>query len=180
LSEIASAVLSVSRTRPWWHWLGLALVVIVLDQLTKQIVLARFTDGENLPITSFFSLVLVYNYGAAWSIGSGAGGRWIFSAIAIVASGFMIYLLRKHSNERWFAFGVALILGGALGNLWDRIQLGKVVDFLLVHNYLPSRAGPLALLDPFPAFNVADAAITCGAILLIIDSVRHRDPAKES
>jgi signal peptidase II len=149
-------------------WLALAAVVIVLDQATKALVQARFRYGERLPvIDGFFDLVLVYNTGAAFSFLANAGGwqRAFFIAVAVGASALIVWLLRRHAGERWFALGLALILGGALGNLWDRVVLGHVVDFLLFH----FRGWH------YPAFNVADSAITVGAVILVIDGLRgHR------
>jgi len=127
-------------------------------------VLQAFAFGEHLYITSFFDLVRYHNEGAAFSFLAGAGGwqRIFFSAIAIVASVVIVYLLRKHKAEKLFCFALALVLGGALGNLYDRLTLGYVVDFLLFHYqgwY-------------WPAFNVADSAISCGVVLLLIDSFK--------
>jgi len=146
-------------------WLAIAAVVIVLDQITKAVVQGRFTYGQRLAvIDGFFDLVLVYNTGAAFSFLSDAGGwqRVFFIGIAIAASLLILFLLRRHAAERWFACGLALILGGALGNLIDRLWLGHVVDFLLFH----FRGWHS------PAFNVADSAITVGAAILIIDGLR--------
>jgi len=149
----------------WWKWLVLAAVVIVADQATKSLVVASLSGGENIPITGFMSLVLAYNSGAAFSFLAGEPGwqRWFFATIAVLASAFLVYLL-KRGGGRLLCAGLALILGGALGNLWDRIVIGKVVDFLLLHYGGWS----------WPAFNVADSAITVGAALLIIDSFRQR------
>jgi signal peptidase II len=149
----------------WWKWLLLAATVVVADQVTKSLVVASFGRGETLPITGFMSLVLAYNSGAAFSFLAGAPGwqRWLFATIAVMASVFLVYML-KRSSDRVLCAGLALILGGALGNLWDRIAIGKVVDFLLLHYGGWS----------WPAFNVADSAITVGAALLIIDSFRQR------
>ena len=151
----------------WWKWLVLAAVVIVADQATKSLVVASLGRGENIPITGFMSLVLAYNSGAAFSFLAGEPGwqRWFFATIAVLASAFLVYLL-KRGGGRLMCAGLALILGGALGNLWDRIAIGKVVDFLLLHYGGWS----------WPAFNVADSAITVGAALLIIDSFRQRRP----
>lgn len=144
----------------------LALVVLVLDIATKRWVESLVLHGQQIPLTGFFNLVLTYNAGAAFSFLSDASGwqRWFFSAIAAGASGLIIYLLRKHAADKLFCIALSLILGGALGNLWDRISLGHVVDFLDFHvnNY------------HWPAFNVADSAIFLGAMLLIIDSFRHK------
>ena len=154
----------------WYRWLWLSLAVIVLDYATKQAILATFRPGEERVILPFFSLVLAFNEGAAFSFLAGAGGwqRWLFTAIAIVASVVIVALLRR-GGTRWFCAGLALILGGALGNLWDRIVLGKVVDFLLFHWREWS----------YPAFNVADSAITVGAVILIVDSFRQRRHAPD-
>lgn len=143
-------------------WLALALVVIVLDQWTKQIVLDRFLPGESLYVTSFFNLVLAFNTGAAFSFLADAGGwqRMFFIGISLVATVVILYFLWTNPRQKLFSCGLALILGGALGNLWDRVMLGHVVDFLLFHY-----AG-----WAWPAFNVADSAITCGAGAIILDS----------
>jgi signal peptidase II len=160
-----SAAATPSAPAAWWRWLLLAAVVVVLDQATKALVQGAFRPGEELPVTGFFSLVLAFNTGAAFSFLAGAGGwqRWFFAAIALVASAIIGWLLRR-GGDRVYCLGLALILGGALGNLYDRLALGKVVDFLLFHY-----AGWF-----YPAFNVADSAITVGAALLIIDSFRQR------
>ena len=152
----------------WWRWLLLAALVIVLDLATKAWVTAIFREGQELPVTSFMSLVLAYNTGAAFSFLAGAGGwqRWLFTAVAVVASVVIGWLL-KRGGSRMYCLGLAAILGGAIGNLVDRVLLGKVVDFLLFHY-----AGWF-----YPAFNVADSAITIGAGLIIVDSFRHRHSA---
>jgi signal peptidase II len=147
-------------------WLLLATIVVILDQLTKILVLKRFKFAERLNVISdFFDLTLVFNKGAAFSFLANAGGwqRWFFVAIAVIAIFFLLYLLAKHGGQTLFAFGVSLILGGAIGNVIDRILHGQVTDFLLFywHPYY------------FPAFNVADAAITVGAGCLIFDELRR-------
>ena len=147
-------------------WLSLSALIIVLDQLSKVWITNHFAYGESLAVLSIFNLVLTHNTGAAFSFLSDAGGmqRWLFSIIAIVASVWIIWLLRRHSAQTLFALALSLILGGALGNLIDRIAYGYVVDFLHFHwneHY-------------FPAFNLADSAITCGAFLLILDSFTER------
>jgi len=146
------------------HWLGLSLLVIVLDQITKLWILANFEYGDSLPLTSFFNLVHARNTGAAFSFLAGAGGwqRFFFIGIALGASVLIVYLLRKHAAERGFCFALSLILGGALGNLIDRVRFGYVVDFLDFY-YAAYH---------FPAFNVADSAITLGAAWLIWDSLK--------
>lgn len=154
-----------NRNVDWWKWLLLAAAVIFADRLSKMLVVNSFLRGEELPVTSFMSFVLAYNSGAAFSFLAGQPGwqRWFFTAVAIVASVFLVYMI-KRGGDRIQSAGFALILGGALGNLWDRIAIGKVVDFLLFHY-----AG-----WSWPAFNVADSAITVGAALLIIDSFRQK------
>ncbi len=150
--------------RPVWPYLLLALVVVVLDQATKLAVLERFVLGERLPvIAGFFDLTLLFNRGAAFSFLAGHDGwqRWFFIAIAVAASGFILNLLLRHAQQRMFSGALALILGGAVGNVLDRLFYGQVVDFLLFHQ------GDWY----FPAFNVADAAITVGAVLLILDEL---------
>jgi signal peptidase II len=148
------------------RWLGLSVLVIVLDQFSKAWITSHFAFGETFTVLSVFDLVLAHNTGAAFSFLNDAGGiqRWLFSFIAILASAWIIWLLRKHSTQLLFAFALSMILGGALGNLIDRLTYGYVVDFLSFHwdrHY-------------FPAFNLADSSITCGAFLLIIDSFKEK------
>jgi signal peptidase II len=153
----------------WWSWLFISAGVIVLDQLTKWLIQQTLVFGQSLPVLPFFNLVLVYNPGAAFSFLSSAPGwqRHFFVIIGLAASAFIVYLLRRHAADPMFRFALALILGGALGNVIDRIMLGAVVDFLDLH-----LAG-----YHWPAFNVADSAITGGAALLIWDSLRRPRPA---
>ena len=146
-------------------WLGIALVVIVLDQLTKSLILANFAYGDSVHVTSFFNVVRVHNTGAAFSFLAGASGwqRWFFVGLGAVAAGFIVWMLRSHGGQKMFAWALALILGGALGNVIDRLLHGYVVDFIQVH-----------WADRFfPSFNLADSAITLGAILLIVDELRR-------
>ena len=150
------------------RWLALSALVVVLDQATKHWVLVALRPGEDLPLTPFASLVLAFNRGAAFSFLAGEAGwqRWLFAFIAVVACAVMVWLLRR-GGRALFCAGLALIIGGALGNLYDRLTLGHVVDFLLLHYRGWS----------YPAFNVADSAITLGAAALIVDSFRtHRAP----
>jgi len=148
------------------RWLGLSALVIVLDQLSKYLISNNFSYGESLYVLDIFNLVLVHNTGAAFSFLSDAGGiqRWLFSIIAIVASVWIIWLLRKHQHQMLFALALSMILGGALGNLIDRVAYGYVVDFLDFHWNAYH----------FAAFNLADSAITCGAILLIIEGFMEK------
>ena len=148
------------------RWLGISALVIAFDQLSKLWINSHFSHGESLYVLSVFNLVLAHNAGAAFSFLSDAGGmqRWLFTGIAIAASIWITWLLRRHAGEILFALALSLILGGALGNLIDRIAYGYVLDFLSFHwnEYY------------FPAFNIADSAITCGAALLIWDSFRGK------
>lgn len=148
------------------RWLLLSLAVIVLDQFTKFWIAGTFHYGESLPLLPFFNLVHAHNTGAAFSFLAGEAGwqRFFFIGIALAASVLIVYLLRKHAAERWFCLALSLILGGALGNVIDRVRLGYVIDFL--DFYYASWH--------FPAFNVADSAITVGAALLILDSLRKK------
>jgi signal peptidase II len=151
-------------------WLGLALLVVVFDQLSKTLVASRFVLGDSLTITPWFNLVRAHNAGAAFSFLADAAGwqRWFFVGLGAVASAFIVWMLRRHPGERLFCLAVSLILGGALGNVIDRLLHGHVIDFLQFH------WGFLAPLFPggyFPSFNVADAAITGGAIGLILDEL---------
>ena len=145
-------------------WLGVSAVVIAFDLWTKHLVESAFSYGEHLAITPFFDLVLFFNEGAAFSFLAGAGGwqRLFFSAIALIASGVIIHLMRKHTQQKLFCFALALILGGALGNLYDRVTLGHVVDFLFFHYQTYY----------WPAFNLADSAIFCGVVLLLWEEFR--------
>jgi signal peptidase II len=146
-------------------WLGIAAAVIVLDQLTKAMIVAAFRLGDARTVTQFFDIVRAHNRGAAFSFLNDASGwqRWFFVALGIAAAAFIVWLLRRHGGQRMFGWALALILGGALGNVIDRLVHGHVVDFVQVHwqqHY-------------FPAFNVADSAITIGAMLLILDELRR-------
>ena len=143
------------------HWLWLSALVLTLDLWTKSLADSQLSLYQRIEVLPFFNITLAYNSGAAFSFLADAGGwqRWFFTAIAVVASVVIIGWLLKLKGERLVALGLALILGGALGNLWDRVTLGHVVDFLDFH-----WAG-----YHFPAFNLADSAITLGAILLILD-----------
>lgn len=151
------------------RWYGLALLVIVLDQFSKRWIATHFQYHESLPITSFFNLFLTYNPGAAFSFLASAGGwqRHLFTALALVVSGVIINILRKQHGETLFASSMALILGGALGNVIDRIAYGHVIDFLDFHGSIFT----MILGAPnFPAFNIADSAICVGAGLMVLDS----------
>ncbi len=151
-----------------WFWYVAALIVVALDQASKHAIEAAFEFGETKVFTSFFNFTLAYNPGAAFSFLAGAGGwqRWFFAIIAITASVLLsVWIARTAQQKPREAFALAFILGGALGNLYDRIVLGHVVDFIVVHyqdNY-------------WPAFNLADSAITLGAAVLIIDMLFNKE-----
>ena len=152
--------------RSWMRWLLLSAAVVALDLATKAWITSSFRYGESREVTSFFNLVLVHNTGAAFSFLANAGGwqRWFFTVVAIVISVVVLVMLRRQHRVRWVAASLALVLGGALGNLWDRMTLGHVVDFVQLH----------AAGYAWPAFNVADSAITIGVVLLLWDGVRPR------
>jgi signal peptidase II len=152
--------------RSLWQWLAISLVIIILDLYTKHLVQQAFMLGDKLTVTTFFDLVRYHNEGAAFSFLADAGGwqKWFFTIVSIVASIFILYLLNKHQQEKLFSLGLALVLGGAIGNLYDRVTLGYVVDFLSFH-----------LNDLYwPAFNVADSAITVGVGVLLLDSFKSK------
>jgi signal peptidase II len=164
--------MSTSRAPGLALWLGLALLVIVLDQITKTLILGAFQVGDVRPITSFFNLTRHHNPGAAFSFLAGASGwqRWFFTVLGLGAAIFIVWMLKKYPTQKLFCFAITMIMGGALGNVIDRALHGYVVDFLQFR---------FELLEPifrggyFPTFNLADSAITLGAILLIVDEVRR-------
>lgn len=146
-------------------WIGIAAIIVLLDQITKITVAQILSYGQSIPVTSFFNMVLVYNKGAAFSFLSSQGGwqRYLFTGIAIAAVILITYMLKKNAGQRLLCWGLALILGGAVGNLIDRVMYGHVIDFLdfYVKNW------------HWPAFNVADIAICLGAGLYILDELRR-------
>jgi signal peptidase II len=148
-----------------WLWMAFALLVVMIDQFFKVVITRSFQYAESRPVTSFFNLVLVYNKGAAFSFLADAGGwqRWFFTLLGVVVGGFIVWLLYRHTGQKMFCLAVSLILGGAVGNVVDRVIHGHVIDFLDFH----------WRNTHFPAFNVADCAITLGAILLIVDELRR-------
>lgn len=156
---------SSSNNNSLLPWLGISLIVLLLDQLSKITILKLFHYGESRPVTGFFNLVLVYNKGAAFSFLADAGGwqRWFFTLLGVVVGGFIVWLLYRHTGQKLFCLAVSLILGGAIGNVVDRVLYGHVIDFLDFHWRNMH----------FPAFNVADCAITVGAVLLILDELRR-------
>ena len=145
-------------------------MILLADQFTKLLVVGSFALGDSQTVTSFFNLVRVHNSGAAFSMLSTASGwqRWFFTGIGVVATGFILYMLRSHPSQKLFCFALALVLGGAVGNVIDRIAYGHVVDFLDFHwDWL----SPVFYQGHFPAFNVADSAISVGAVCLILDEL---------
>ena len=153
-----------------YKYLSISAIVVALDLFTKHLIQQAFAYGDLRTVTGFFDLVRYHNEGSAFGFLNDAGGwqKWFFNGISIVASSIIIYLLKKHSqnnsqNEKLFCTGLALVLGGAIGNLYDRITLGYVVDFLNFHfnNHY------------WPAFNVADSAIFVGVALLLWDSFKN-------
>ena len=144
-------------------WLVLALILLIADQFTKVLILGYYQLGDSSPVTGFFNIVRVHNSGAAFSFLSSASGwqRWFFTAIGLGAAVFIFYMLRAHPGQKLFSFALACILGGAIGNVIDRLLYGYVVDFLDFHY-----AG-----THFPAFNIADSAISVGAACLILDEL---------
>ena len=152
--------------KPLCKWFGISAVIVVLDLYTKHLIQNAFVYGEQLTITSFFDLVRYHNEGAAFSFLADAGGwqKWFFSGVSMVAVVVITYLIKKHQNQKLFCTGLALVLGGAIGNLYDRLTLGYVVDFLSFHiNGLF-----------WPAFNVADSAICVGVFFLLLDSFKTK------
>ncbi|MCL4747501.1 MAG: lipoprotein signal peptidase [Burkholderiaceae bacterium] len=148
------------------RWFAIAALVVALDHLAKWVVVRSLADFERVPVLpGFFDLTLVYNKGAAFSFLAGAGGwqRWFLTAIAVVATIFIVFMLWRHGTQRLFGWSLTLILGGAVGNLIDRVLNAQVTDFVLLYwnGY------------HFPAFNLADSAITLGAVLLVVDEIRR-------
>ena len=144
-------------------WLILAIILILADQFTKTLIVGYYKLGDSTPVTSFFNIVRAHNTGAAFSFLAGAGGwqRWFFTGIGAIATIFILWMLRSHHAQKLFSFALACILGGAIGNVIDRLIHGYVVDFLDFYYGTWH----------FPAFNIADSAITIGAVCLILDEI---------
>jgi signal peptidase II len=161
------------------HWLWLSLIVILLDQASKWLVLGALTPYQVVELMPNVNLTLMFNRGAAFSLLADAGGwqRWLFAGFALLVTlALAIWLLRLERGERLLALGLSLIIGGAIGNLIDRVVFGHVVDFIQV--YLPFI--PLALFNPWPSFNIADSAISIGVAVLLVETFRTercRQPA---
>jgi signal peptidase II len=153
-------------------WLAIAALVVVIDQLTKTLVVHFFQLGDSRVVAPFFNLVRVHNTGAAFSFLAGAAGwqRWFFIGLGLAATGFIVWMLKRYPGQRLFCLAISLIMGGALGNVIDRALHGYVVDFLQFR---------IPVLEPvfrggyFPSFNLADSAITLGAMLLVLDELRR-------
>ena len=146
-----------------WPWLAWAVVILIADQITKTLILNNYRLGDSTFITSYFNIVRAHNTGAAFSFLADAGGwqRWLFTGIGVAATIFIVWQLRAHPGQKLFSFALSSILGGAVGNVVDRLMHGYVVDFLQFHY-----AGWY-----FPSFNLADSAITVGAACLILDEL---------
>ncbi|MDT8998148.1 signal peptidase II [Paucibacter sp. APW11] len=157
---------STSAAAPLFQWLAIALIVILADQFTKILIVGNFQLGGSVTVTSFFNVVRWHNTGAAFNFLAHAAGwqRWFFVGLGTAATLFIIWLLRRHGQQKLFAWALSLILGGAIGNVIDRLVHGYVVDFISIH-YQDAWT--------FPAFNIADSAITIGAVLLIWDELRR-------
>ncbi len=153
-----------------WLWLGLAGIVILADQVTKTLIIGAFQLGDVRPVTEFFNLVRAHNKGAAFSFLADAAGwqRWFFTGLGLVVSGFIVWMIRSHPTQKLFCFAVTMIMGGALGNVVDRLLHGYVVDFLQFRFDILT---PVFSGGYFPAFNIADSAITLGACCLILDEI---------
>jgi signal peptidase II len=158
------------------RWLLLSLMVLLLDQTTKQFAEVLLNPYEPVPFLPYFDLTLMYNKGAAFSFLSDQGGwqRWFFVVLALVVTGvLMVWLRRLKPQEKWVALSLALIIGGAVGNVIDRILYGQVIDFIDVYYYgetcLPGFAG-VAGACHWPAFNIADSAIFLGVVVMLVDA----------
>jgi signal peptidase II len=150
-----------------WRWFALSAAVVLADQLVKWGILNHFAPGEQRQVTEFFNLVLVFNRGAAFSLFAQAPG-WqtpLLTVVALAAAAIVSVLILRNPQKKMFCLGLALILGGALGNVIDRLRFGSVVDFVDLH----------AFGWHWPAFNVADSAITVGAVLIVFEGLFHRE-----
>ena len=145
------------------QWIGLAMIILIADQFTKVLIVGYYNLHDSTYVTSFFNVVRAHNSGAAFSFLAGGSGwqRWFFTVVGVVAVGFILWMLKSHSGQKLFSFALACIMGGAVGNVVDRLVHGHVIDFLDFHWRGMH----------FPAFNVADSAITIGAVCLILDEL---------
>ena len=153
----------IRNTTSYWLWIGIAIAILLADQFTKVLIVSTYQLGEGFSVTSFFNIVRVHNEGAAFSFLANAGGwqRWLFTGFGAIAAIAIVWMLKQHAQQKLFGFALACVLGGAVGNVIDRVMYGYVVDFLDFHY-----AGM-----HFPAFNLADSAITLGAVCLILDEL---------
>ena len=153
----------IRNTTSYWLWIGVAIAILLADQFTKVLIVSTYQLGEGFSVTSFFNIVRVHNEGAAFSFLANAGGwqRWLFTGFGAIAAIAIVWMLKQHAQQKLFGFALACVLGGAVGNVIDRIIYGYVVDFLDFYY-----AG-----THFPAFNLADSAITLGAACLILDEI---------
>jgi len=153
----------IRNTTSYWVWIGLAIAILLADQFTKILIVSTYRLGEGFAVTSFFNIVRVHNEGAAFSFLANAGGwqRWLFTSLGVIAAIAIVWMLKQHAQQKLFGFALACVLGGAVGNVIDRVMYGYVVDFLDFYY-----AG-----IHFPAFNLADSAITLGAACLILDEI---------
>ena len=153
----------IRNTTSYWLWIGIAIAILLADQFTKVLIVSTYQLGEGFSVTGFFNIVRVHNEGAAFSFLANAGGwqRWLFTGFGAIAAIAIVWMLKQHAQQKLFGFALACVLGGAVGNVIDRVMYGYVVDFLDFHY-----AGM-----HFPAFNLADSAITLGAVCLILDEL---------
>ncbi len=153
----------VTANNSMLQWLGLAFIILLADQFTKVLIVGFYQHGDSTYVSSFFNVVRVHNSGAAFSFLADASGwqRWFFTAIGVIAAIAIVWMLKSHAGQKLFSFALACILGGAIGNVIDRVLYGYVVDFLDFHWRGMH----------FPAFNIADSAITIGAACLILDEL---------
>ena len=162
-----------------YKWLTLSLVIIILDQLTKYYAASELVLYQPVSVMPGFNLTLMHNYGAAFSFLSQAGGwqRWFFIILtSAVSIGILIWMYTLPRDRRWLLVALALVLGGAIGNLWDRIYFGYVIDFIDIS--LPFL--PWKIFNPWPTFNIADSAISVGAVMLIIDAIWFQETENET
>jgi signal peptidase II len=164
-NHLARSSKSSGNQQSFLLWMGASALILILDQLTKVIAKSSLIEGISQPVTSFLNWTLVYNPGAAFSFLAQAGGwqRWFFTGIGLIAAAIMIWLIKKNTSQTLFCLAMSLVLSGAIGNVIDRILYGAVVDFVDLHY-----AG-----WHWPAFNIADSAITIGVILLILDEIKR-------
>jgi signal peptidase II len=182
--------MNIFKTESMLKWLWITVVVVALDQISKQWISHSLQMFHPIKLMPMLNLFLAHNKGAAFSFLENAGGwqRWLFTLIALgVSTGLVLWIRKLQPHERWMAIGLAFILGGALGNVIDRILFGYVIDFIQFYYHAQSCLPGFSLVQDaqaslciWPSFNVADSAITVGAALLILDSIlnlkhKHRD-----